>query len=220
MLSRLLLFHAFCILCMKCLHLWFVMRCSVLVAVSVLVSEKRLFVMHVSESSVQRIVRRSRHSFFQASSNLYFHFSFVIWRFIAWKLFQKLFYSCLLVGLLTSRAHSNSCNTDDLWLSRLVSFLDLLPLCCIHQQPASLKSLHRSRNGSSRPFYAQCMKCLNRFFVTKFAFFFMQNYGLDFGGLILFSTSTILRVCVLGGCSFQIFRGKFYDVWFEIKISV
>ena len=42
MLSR-LLFHAFLILCMKCFPLSFVLRCSVLVAVSFLVSQKRLF---------------------------------------------------------------------------------------------------------------------------------------------------------------------------------
>ena len=39
MLSRLLLFHAFLILCMKCFPLSFVLRCSVLVAVSFLVSQ-------------------------------------------------------------------------------------------------------------------------------------------------------------------------------------
>ena len=42
-LRRLVLFHAFCIFCMKCFHLSSVIRCSVLVAVSFLVSQKRLF---------------------------------------------------------------------------------------------------------------------------------------------------------------------------------
>ena len=57
--------------------------------------------------------------------------------------------------IMTSGAHSNGCNTGDLWLGRLVAFHDLLPLCCIHQLPASQKSLHSSRNGSSRLLYAQ-----------------------------------------------------------------
>ena len=48
----------------------------------------------------------------------------------------------------------------------------------------------------------------------------MQIYGLRFGCLILFSKSTIQRICELDGFSFQIFRGKFYDVWFEIEIPV
>ena len=79
------------------------------------------------------MILRSKHSFFSASYTLYFHLSLVTWNFIAWKLFQKLLYSSLLVGLMTSRAHSVGCNTGDLWLSRLIAFHDLLPLCCIHK---------------------------------------------------------------------------------------
>ena len=41
MLSRLLLFHSFLILCMKCFPLSFILRCSALVAVSFLVSQER-----------------------------------------------------------------------------------------------------------------------------------------------------------------------------------
>ena len=48
-LRRLVLFQAFCIFCMKCFHLPFVIWCSALVAVSFLVSQKRLFVMQASE---------------------------------------------------------------------------------------------------------------------------------------------------------------------------
>ena len=71
--------------------------------------------------------RRIRHSLFPASSTLYFHLEFVIWIFFAWKVFQKLLYSSLLVGWMTSRAHSNGCNTGDLWLGRLVAFHHLPP---------------------------------------------------------------------------------------------
>ena len=127
LLGRLLLIHEFCILCMKCFHLSFVIRCSVLVAVSLLVSQERLFVMQASDCAFQGIFRRIRPILFPASSTLYFHLEFVIWNFIAWKFFQKLLYSNLLVGLMTSRAHSNGCNTGDLWLGRLVAFHHLPP---------------------------------------------------------------------------------------------
>ena len=127
LLGRLLLIHAFCILCMKCFHLSFVIRCSVLVAVSLLVSQERLFVMQASDCAFQGIFRRIRHSLFPASSTLCFRLEFVIWNFIAWKFFQKLLYTSLLVGLLTSRAHSNGCNTGDLWLGRLVAYHHLPP---------------------------------------------------------------------------------------------
>ena len=127
MLGRLLLFHAFCILSVNCFHLSFVIRCSVLVAISLLGSQERLFVMQASDCAFQGIFRRIRHSLFPVSSTLYFHLEFVIWNFIAWKFFQKLLYSSLLVGLMTSRAHSNGCNTGDLWLGRLVAFHHLPP---------------------------------------------------------------------------------------------
>ena len=88
MLGR-LLFHAFCIVCVNFFHLSFVIRCSVLVAVSLLVSQERLFVMQASDCFSGHF-RRIRHSLFPASSTLYFHLEFVIWNFIAWKVFQKL----------------------------------------------------------------------------------------------------------------------------------
>ena len=208
--SGLVLFHAFCFLCMKYFHLSFVMICSVLVAVSLLVSQKRLFLMQAS----QIVLGRSRESRFFASSTLYkeyFDLLVAIWN-IKFKLFKKFCFSSLLVRLMTSRAYSNGCNTGDLRISRRIAFHGLFQLCCIHQQLAFQKSLHRSRNRSWRPFYAQCMKFCDRFFVIKFAFFcffFMQIYGLRFGCLILFSKSTVQRICELDGCSFQIFRGKF-----------
>ena len=140
MLGRLLLFHAFFILSMNCFHLSFVIRCSVLVAVSLLVSQERLFVMQAADCAFQGIFGRIRHSLFPASSTLYFHLEFVIWNFIAWKFFQKLLYSSLLVGLMTSRAHSNGCNTGDLWLGRLVAFHHLRPSVASTSCPLSRNS--------------------------------------------------------------------------------
>ena len=85
---------------------------------------------------------------------------------------------------MTSRAHSNGCYTGDLWLGRLVAFHELLPLCCVHQLPGSQKSLHSSRNCSSRLLYDQWMMYLDRFSVLNLAFFcfsFVQNYNLRVG---------------------------------------
>ena len=124
---------------------------------------------------------------------------------------------------MTSRAHSNGCYTGDLWLGRLVAFHELLPLCCVHQLPGSQKSLHSSRNGSSRLLYAQWMMYLDRFSVIIFAYFLFffscktTTYELGFGDLVLFPKSTIQRICVSSGCTFQIFRGKFYDCWSEFR---
>ena len=211
MLRRLLMFHAFCILCMKCFHLSFVIRCSVLVAVSLLVSQERLFVMQASDCAFQGIFRRIRHSLFSASSTLYFHLEFVIWNFIAWNFFQKLLYSSLLLGLLTSRAHSN-------WLQYGWSvtwpaccFSSFTSVGCIHQLPAFQKSLHSSRNGSSRLLYAHWMMFLDRFSVINSVYFLVflscktTTYELGCGHFVLFSKSKIQRICVSGGCTSQIF---------------
>ena len=40
---------------------------------------------------------------------------------------------------------------------------------------------------------------------------------MGFGDLILFSKSKIQRICVSSGCTFQIFRGKFYDCWLNAR---
>ena len=55
---------------------------------------------------------------------------------------------------------------------------------CIHQLPAFQKSLHSSRNCSSRLLYDQWMMYLDRFSVLNLAFFcfsFVQNYNLRVG---------------------------------------
>ena len=185
LLGRLLLFHAFCILFMNCFHLSFVIRCSVLVAISLLVSQERLFVMQASDCAFQGIFRRIRHSLFPASSTLYFHLEYVIWNFIAWELFQKLLYSSLVVGLMTSRAHSNGCNTGDLWLGRLVAFHDLLPSVASTSCPLSRSSctvagtalrgcFMRSMNDLFGPVFCN-------YFCIFFCFFFVQNYNLRVG---------------------------------------
>ena len=85
---------------------------------------------------------------------------------------------------------------------------------CIHQPPAFQKSLHSSKNGSSRLLYAHWMMFLDRFSVIIFVYFVFLScktttYELGFGDLVLFSKSKIQRICVSGGCTFQIFRGSF-----------
>ena len=85
---------------------------------------------------------------------------------------------------------------------------------CIHQPPAFQKSLHSSKNGSSRLLYAHWMMFLDRFSVIIFVYFVFfscktTTYELGFGDLVLFSKSKIQRICVSGGGTFQIFRGSF-----------
>ena len=85
---------------------------------------------------------------------------------------------------------------------------------CIHQLPAFQKSLHSSRNGSSRLLYPHWMMFLDRFSVINFVYFVflsckISTYELGFGDLVLFSRSKIQRICVSGGCTFLIFRGSF-----------
>ena len=93
---------------------------------------------------------------------------------------------------------------------------------CIHQLPAFRKSLRSSRNGSSRLLYAHWMMFLDRFSVIIFVYFVFLScktttYELGLGDLVLFPKSTIQRICVSSGCTFQIFRGKFYDCWLNAR---
>ena len=82
---------------------------------------------------------------------------------------------------------------------------------CIHQLPAFQKSLHSSRNGSSRLLYSLWMMFLDRFSVINFVYFFVflscrtRTYELGCGHFVLFSKSKIQRICVSGGCTSQIF---------------
>ena len=169
MLSRLLLFHTFLILCMKCFPLSFVLRCAVLVAVSFLVSQKRPLWCR-PQSASQGFLRSIRNSHFPAYSALYFHLEVVIWNFIAWKLPK--------VVLLKFTGQNNDFNGSFKWLQygwsatwQACCISWFTSVGCIHQLPAFQKSLRSSRNGSSRLLSAQWMIYLDRFSVIIFGYF-------------------------------------------------
>ena len=110
-------------------------------------------------------IRRIRHSLFPASPTLYFHLEFVIWNFTAWKFFQRL-------ALLKFTGWINDFKASFKWLQygwsvtwQACCFSSFTSVDCIHQLPAFQKSLHSSRNGSSRLLYSHWMMFLDRFSV-------------------------------------------------------
>ena len=210
MLSRLLLFHAFLILCIKCFPLSFVLRCSVLVAVSFLVSQ---------EGVCNAGVRVCFSDDFEKQTLLFFGILHSILSSFTWNMEFYCMKTFPKVVLLKFTRQINDFNGSFKWLQ--YGWSVTWQACCISWFTSVVLRPLAARfpeilGELQELLYAAALCWMHEVFGPVFCnkicvilVFSMQNYGLGFGGLILFSKSTIRRICVLHGGSFQIFRGNF-----------